>query len=123
MRRCAACRVARPKRELIRLVRGPAGWSLDLLQRAGGRGTSLCPACCLAAIRGSRGRRDGVARAKGLRRAFRHEADDVVALLAEIEPTLATAAAATAVAPTDTAPSALAPAPTAPPRPNGGMHG
>jgi predicted RNA-binding protein YlxR (DUF448 family) len=129
LRRCVACRVSRPKRELIRLVRtgatGDAGWALDLRQRAGGRGTSLCPACALAAVR-----RDDAARLKGFRRAFRQDADAIVSLLADLEATLVAAAAATeAPATADpatlVAASAATPAAAAaePPRPNGGMHG
>jgi uncharacterized protein len=111
MRRCVVCRTERPKRELIRLVRGPTGWALDLRQRAGGRGTSLCPACGLAAVR-----RDDAARLKSVRRAFKQETDAVTALLSPIESALAAANA-------DTAPRAAAPTPTARPRTNGGMHG
>jgi predicted RNA-binding protein YlxR (DUF448 family) len=133
LRRCVACRESRPKRELIRLVRagapGDAGWALDLRQRAGGRGTSLCPACALAAVR-----RDDAGRLKGFRRAFRQDADVVASLLAELEPALAAAVAAapqpahapaTADTTTLAAASAVTPAAAAadPPRPNGGMHG
>lgn len=133
LRRCVACRESRPKRELIRLVRtgatGDAGWALDLRQRAGGRGTSLCPACALAALR-----RDDAARFKGFRRAFRQDADVVASLLADLETTLVAASApsapmdhAPATADTATRAAAAAAAPAAataePPRPNGGMHG
>jgi predicted RNA-binding protein YlxR (DUF448 family) len=117
IRRCVVCRVAGPKRELIRLVRGEAGWALDLRQRAGGRGASLCPACGLAGVR-----RDDPARLKGLRRFFKQETDAVTSLLSEIEPALAAAAAA-AANPDPAAPGATAPTPPARPRPNGGMHG
>ena len=123
LRRCVACRESHPKRELIRLVRGGAAgdarWALDLRQRAGGRGTSLCPACALAAVR-----RDDAARLKGFRRAFRQDADAVTALLGEIQATLTAAVAAAEAAPTtDTANVAAVPTATEPPRPNGGMHG
>jgi len=134
-RRCIACRESRPKRELIRLVRtgaaDDAGWALDLRQRAGGRGTSLCPICALAAVRrGDAARRDDAGRLKGFRRAFRQEADAVTSLLADLEATLE-AATAPAEAPVtaDTATLAAASATTAAaaaaetPRPNGGMHG
>jgi uncharacterized protein len=118
IRRCVACRAAGPKRELIRLVRGSdGGWALDLRQRAGGRGASLCPACGLAAVR-----RHDPARLKGLRRFFKGETDAVTARLAEIEPALEVAAAA-AEATDPTASAAPAPTPPARPRPNGGMHG
>ncbi len=139
LRRCVACRESRPKRELIRLVRagapGDTGWALDLRQRAGGRGTSLCPACALAAVRrGDAARRDDAGRLKGFRRAFRQDADAVTSLLADLEATLAATAAPTpqpadAPATADTATRAAAsdatPAAAAaePPRPNGGMHG
>jgi len=139
LRRCVACRESHPKRELIRLVRavapGDAGWALDLRQRAGGRGTSLCPACALAAVRrDDPARRDDAGRLKGFRRAFRQDADAIASLLAGLEPTLA-AAVATAPQPdhapatADTATPATASAVTTaaaaaePPRPNGGMHG
>jgi predicted RNA-binding protein YlxR (DUF448 family) len=139
LRRCVACRESRPKRELIRLVRtgaaGDAGWALDLRQRAGGRGTSLCPACALAALRrDDAARRDDAGRFKGFRRAFRQDADAVASLLADLESTLVAASAPTA--PTEHAPAtadtatraavaAASPAAAAaePPRPNGGMHG
>jgi uncharacterized protein len=104
LRRCVACREARPKRELIRLVRDEAGWRLDLSQRAGGRGTSLCPACALAALDGS-----DPDRRRGFRRAFRQEAAAVSALLAPIAPTLHSV-----VTPDDS---------PVRPHPNGGMHG
>jgi uncharacterized protein len=116
MRRCVVCRAARPKQELIRLVRGADGWVLDLRQRAGGRGTSICPACALAAVR-----RSDAASQKAVRRAFRQETDAVATALSVIESTLAAAASAAATA--DPASSAAAPTPTERPRPNGGMHG
>ena len=123
MRRCVACRDAQPKRELVRLVRGEGGWRLDLAQRAGGRGTSLCRACAQAAIGAAAATGDAAARLKGFRRAFRQDAAAVTALLAPIASTLATPAApgapASAGAP---APAALA-EPDARPRTNGGMHG
>ena len=133
LRRCVACRESHPKRELLRLVRtgapAAAGWALDLRQRAGGRGTSLCPACALAALR-----RDDAARFKGFRRAFRQDADAVASLLADLESTLVTASTLTAStshapATADTATraaaaaTATAAAAAEPPRPNGGMHG
>ncbi|HEX9268597.1 MAG TPA: YlxR family protein [Candidatus Limnocylindria bacterium] len=45
-----ACRRTRPKRELIRVVRGPSGGlSVDLRGKAPGRGAYLCPDdACLA---------------------------------------------------------------------------
>lgn len=131
VRRCVACREAAPKRELIRLVRTEDGWRLDLAQRAGGRGTSLCRACARAAgATAPRARRtaaeprgaaplrptaDDQVRLKGFRRAFRHEADAVAALLEPIRPLLDGTA---------TPPGATAPVEGGPrPRPNGGMHG
>ncbi len=111
LRRCVACREARPKRELIRLVRGEDGWRLDLAQRAGGRGTSLCPACALASLDGH-----DAERRKAFRRAFRQDAATVSALLASIAPTLRDAVAPTgATASPDESPER--------PHPNGGMHG
>ncbi|MBO4900884.1 MAG: YlxR family protein [Lachnospiraceae bacterium] len=42
-RQCTACRIRRPKRELIRLVRDPEGEVIiDIRQRADGRGTYIC---------------------------------------------------------------------------------
>lgn len=109
MRRCVACRDARPKRELVRLVRGEGGWRLDLAQRAGGRGTSVCRTCALAALAAPDDR--DAARLKGFRRAFRGDAAAVTALLAPIASTLRATA------------SAVPAERDAPPRPNGGMHG
>ncbi len=117
MRRCVACRDAQPKRELVRLVRGEDGWRLDLAQRAGGRGTSLCRACAQAATDAAAATGDAAARLKGFRRAFRQDAAAVTALLAPIESTLATPANAGAPAP------AAPTEPDARPRTNGGMHG
>src|SRR5438067_12996698 len=43
-RTCVACRTARPKRELVRVVRSPAGeLSADLRGKASGRGAYLDP--------------------------------------------------------------------------------
>jgi len=43
-RTCVACRTARPKRELVRVVRSPAGeLSVDLRGKASGRGAYLDP--------------------------------------------------------------------------------
>ncbi len=117
MRRCVACRDAQPKRELVRLVRTEAGWRLDLAQRAGGRGTSLCRACVLAAVGAPGAPADAATRLKGFRRAFRQDAAAVTALLDPIASTLATTAEAVATA------SAVVAEPDARPRPNGGMHG
>jgi predicted RNA-binding protein YlxR (DUF448 family) len=47
-RTCVACRTARPKRELLRVVRAPGGTiTLDATGRAPGRGAYVCadPAC------------------------------------------------------------------------------
>lgn len=44
MRQCVGCREMKPKRELIRVVRSPAGEiSLDFKGKAPGRGAYLCP--------------------------------------------------------------------------------
>ena len=44
MRQCMGCREMKPKRELIRVVRGPEGGvSLDMKGKAPGRGAYLCP--------------------------------------------------------------------------------
>lgn len=116
MRRCVACREAQPKRELVRFVRGEGGWRLDLAQRAGGRGTSLCRACALAATGAAAAPSDAAARLKGFRRAFRQDAAAVTALLVPIASTLDPTPTA---APT----GARVAEPDARPRPNGGMHG
>jgi predicted RNA-binding protein YlxR (DUF448 family) len=116
MRRCVACREAQPKRELVRLVRGEGGWRLDLAQRAGGRGTSLCRACALAATGAPAAAGDAAARLKGFRRAFRQDAAAVTALLVPIASTLDPT-------PTDAPTGARVAEPDARPRPNGGMHG
>ncbi len=41
-RTCVACRQARPKRELIRLVRTPDGVEIDATGKKAGRGAYLC---------------------------------------------------------------------------------
>jgi predicted RNA-binding protein YlxR (DUF448 family) len=54
-RTCVACRQARPKRELIRIVRTPQGeLVIDETGKRNGRGAYLCPdkACWEAAVRG-----------------------------------------------------------------------
>ncbi len=44
MRTCIACKTERPKIELLRVVRSPAGaFSLDFSGRAAGRGAYVCP--------------------------------------------------------------------------------
>jgi predicted RNA-binding protein YlxR (DUF448 family) len=48
MRMCVGCRVMKPKRKLVRVVRAPAGTvSLDFRGKAPGRGAYVCrdPAC------------------------------------------------------------------------------
>jgi predicted RNA-binding protein YlxR (DUF448 family) len=120
LRRCVACRDAQPKRALVRLVRAEGTWRLDLAQRAGGRGTSLCRACAHAAVaaaaRGGATTGDDAARLKGFRRAFRQDAAAVTALLVPIASTLDPT-------PTDAPTGARVAEPDARPRPNGGMHG
>lgn len=54
MRQCLGCRQAKPKRELIRVVRSPEGEiSLDFKGKAAGRGAYICPdtACLKKAIK------------------------------------------------------------------------
>ncbi|HEY7599802.1 MAG TPA: YlxR family protein [Candidatus Limnocylindrales bacterium] len=56
LRTCVACRTARPKRELVRIVRAPSGEvMLDNSGRAAGRGAYLCAdgACWPQALRKS----------------------------------------------------------------------
>jgi predicted RNA-binding protein YlxR (DUF448 family) len=59
VRRCAACRTRRPKKELLRFARQSYGIELDPEQRRPGRGGYCCPqpACVDRALR-----RGGLAR-------------------------------------------------------------
>ncbi len=53
-RQCVACRQMRPKRELIRVVRTPAGEvRVDATGKVSGRGAYVCPAgdCAEVAVR------------------------------------------------------------------------
>lgn len=53
-RQCLGCREMKPKKELIRVVRSPAGEiSLDFRGKAPGRGAYVCPspACLKKAIK------------------------------------------------------------------------
>jgi uncharacterized protein len=53
-RTCVGCREEQPKRQLVRIVRSPAGSvAVDLTGKAPGRGAYLCrrPACWAAALR------------------------------------------------------------------------
>ena len=53
MRMCTGCRVMKPKGELIRVVKSPAGEiSLDLVGKAPGRGAYVCP--CVDCLKRSR---------------------------------------------------------------------
>lgn len=64
-RTCVACRALRPKRELVRIVRTPAGSvSVDETGKQSGRGAYLCPtpACWETAL--SRGLLDRALRTK-----------------------------------------------------------
>jgi hypothetical protein len=61
VRTCVGCRQERPKRELVRIVRSPAGTiAVDPTGKAAGRGAYLCRAaeCWAAALK-----RDALARA------------------------------------------------------------
>ena len=54
MRQCLGCREAKPKKELIRVVRSPEGQiSLDFMGKASGRGAYIChdPQCLKKAIK------------------------------------------------------------------------
>ena len=54
MRQCLGCREAKPKKELIRVVRSPEGQiSLDFKGKASGRGAYIChdPQCLKKAIK------------------------------------------------------------------------
>lgn len=44
MRQCIGCQTSRPKKELVRIVRGPTGEvSIDRVGKKPGRGAYLCP--------------------------------------------------------------------------------
>ena len=54
VRQCLGCREAKPKKELIRVVRSPEGQiSLDFKGKASGRGAYIChdPQCLKKAIK------------------------------------------------------------------------
>ena len=54
MRQCVGCREMKPKKELVRIVRSPAGEiSVDFRGKAPGRGAYVCPdpACLKRAIK------------------------------------------------------------------------
>lgn len=84
LRRCAVCRAQAPQAELLRLVKGEAGFRLDLKRRLGGRGTWICSECAASSNE------------KRLRHAFRGSAQQVRELLdaalAHVPPTAAGAA-------------------------------
>jgi hypothetical protein len=55
MRTCVGCRLTRPKRELVRVVRDPEGKvSLDVTGKRSGRGVYICPTeeCLEKAVKG-----------------------------------------------------------------------
>ena len=56
LRKCSSCGEMKPKKELIRVVRSPAGEiTLDLTGRSPGRGAYVCPdIACLQAARKAR---------------------------------------------------------------------
>lgn len=57
LRTCLGCAIRRPKQELVRVVRTPAGViQLDATGRQAGRGAYLCPSgeCLKAAVKGKR---------------------------------------------------------------------
>lgn len=56
MRTCVGCRSVRPKRELVRIVRGPDGTvSVDATGKRPGRGAYICPTSeCLEKARKGR---------------------------------------------------------------------
>jgi predicted RNA-binding protein YlxR (DUF448 family) len=124
MRRCAACREERAKRDLIRLVRVNLDcYALDLAQRSAGRGTSICLACARAALA-----KDDPTRLRGFRRAFRNHADAVTQLLEPLHASLTVtfnqpAGDLPVTDPTLSVSPAQPTAHGAASRPNGGMHG
>lgn len=57
LRTCLGCAAKRPKKELVRVVRTPAGAiTLDTTGRQAGRGAYVCPAaeCLRAALKGKK---------------------------------------------------------------------
>jgi len=56
-RTCVGCRTVKPKRDLVRIVRDPAGQvDVDFTGKKSGRGVYICPnrPCLDAAIKGAR---------------------------------------------------------------------
>ena len=53
MRKCIGCMESKPKKELIRIVSGEGGLTLDLSGKANGRGAYLCadPKCLAKAVK------------------------------------------------------------------------
>jgi len=70
MRQCVGCRVGKPKKELIRVVRSPEGViTLDFRGKKPGRGAYLCPdKACLERAKKS----------KALERAFECQIPDEI---------------------------------------------
>ena len=69
IRTCVACRTAKPKKELIRVVKSNENISLDLTGRANGRGAYVCrDAECIKKLK----------KQKILNRVFSCEIDDSV---------------------------------------------
>ena len=70
VRMCTGCREAKPKKELVRVVKSPEGdISVDLTGKKSGRGAYICPTvACLAKAR----------RSKALERAFGAPVSDEV---------------------------------------------
>ena len=83
-RQCVGCRTMKNKRDLIRVVKSPAGEiSLDFVGKKPGRGAYLCPdSACLPRAR----------KAKALERAFESAlpAEIYDALLAQMEAAVGT---------------------------------
>lgn len=84
LRRCVICRASRPKRELVRWVRGPEGVALDESGKSPGRGAYICQAesCLRQALT-----RKGVERVLG----GRPSPADVESLLAACQPSVTAA--------------------------------
>ena len=61
MRQCVGCREMKPKKELVRVVKSPAGEiSLDFRGKAPGRGAYVCPnTACLKRAMKSKARERG----------------------------------------------------------------
>lgn len=69
MRTCIACKKVKPKKELIRVVNGEEGISLDFTGKKNGRGAYVCnDSSCIQTLK----------KKKALNRAFKMPVDDKI---------------------------------------------